>query len=130
MRSLGLVSAMAMAARKPAPPPPTSTTSCEGVTTAPGDRAPPSGSSSGDQLVDQHGPVVADHSAGDRPVVVFVPDVPAAARVEHFIADQTIVILVPQALAVHSSATWGRSGREAGSGGRHRCWPPSPRSAR
>src|SRR3954471_12204991 len=82
--SRGLASAMAMAARKPAPPPPTIRTSCAARMTL---------SLTSPLLVRQHPPVVMDDHAVAAAVVELFPAAPAPAGVLQFLGDQTLVVL-------------------------------------
>src|SRR4051794_16788232 len=82
--SPGLVSAMAMAARSPAPPPPTIRTSCAARMTL---------SLTSPLLVRQHLSVVVDDHAVAAPVVELFPAAAAPAGVPQVLGDQTLVVL-------------------------------------
>src|SRR3954449_9029753 len=91
--SRGLVSAMAMAARRPAPPPPTIRTSCAARTTL---------SLTAPLLVRQHLPVVVDDHAVAAAVVELFPGDPAPAGVAEVLGYQTLVVLGQVLLAAVS----------------------------
>src|SRR6478609_1254052 len=88
--SRGFVSAMAMAARSPAPPPPTIRTSCAACTTP---------SLTAQLLVGQHLATVVDDHAVDAAVVELLPGAPAPAGVAQVLGDQTRVVLGQELLA-------------------------------
>src|SRR5690348_4083996 len=88
--SWGVVSAMAMAARRPAAPPPTIRTSCPARMTP--SLTPP-------LLVRQHFYAVVDDHAVDAAVVELCPAAPAPAGVALFLADQPLLVLAQEPLA-------------------------------
>src|SRR4051812_37939012 len=88
--SRGSVSAMPMAARRPAAPPPTISTSWEARMT-PSLTAP--------LLVREHLSVVVDDQAMDAAVVELFPGAPAPAGVPHVLGDQPRVVLGQEPLA-------------------------------
>src|SRR5262245_60503098 len=110
MSSRGWVSAIAIAARSPAPPPPTSTTSCAAT-----------GSLLVEELVHQHLAVVPDDAMADTAVVVFVVDEAAAAGEVGFFRHHDFGIVVPIVEAIDDAAAWGLLGLE-GAG----CYHDSP----
>src|SRR5262245_13332144 len=59
------------------------------------------------EFVVQHLAVVADHPAGDSAVVVLVLKDATAARIEPLVADQAVVVLILEVLAIHEAATRG-----------------------
>src|SRR5262249_293963 len=108
MLSRGLVWAMAIAARKPAPPPPTSTTSYEGVTGSPQNQvAPDLGLMFVAVLVRENLAVVADHAPRNAAVVVLVLDNPAAAGIAPVIGDLGLIVMIPVVLPIHGPPTRG-----------------------
>src|SRR5262245_48810588 len=110
MSSRGWDSAIAIAARSPAPPPPTSTTSCAAT-----------GSLLVEELVHQHLAVVPDDAMADTAVVVFVVDEAAAAGEVGFFRHHDFGIVVPIVEAIDDAAAWGLLGLE-GAG----CYHDSP----
>src|SRR6476469_7161961 len=88
--SPGSVSAMAMAARRPAAPPPTISTSCA---------APVPPSLTAPLLVRQHPPAVVDDDSVTAAVVELFPGAPAPAGIAQVLGDQTLVVLGHELLA-------------------------------
>ena len=66
------------------------------------------------ELVFQDGPVVADHIKRKASVVIFVADTPAAAVIEQVVAEQALVVSIPEALSVYYRPTRGLLIGEAG----------------
>src|SRR5262245_9772545 len=61
----------------------------------------------GEKLIHQDLAVVTDHLSAGGAVVVLVADHPAAAGVEHLVADQGLLVLVLKVLSVHDPPTRG-----------------------
>src|SRR3954469_14919805 len=93
--SRGLVSAMAIAARRPAAPPPTIRTSCAARMTL---------SLTSPLLVRQHLSVVVDDHAVATSVVELFPAAAAPAGVPQFLGDQALVVLGHVLLAAVSAS--------------------------
>src|SRR3954467_12689419 len=113
--SPGLVSAMAMAARSPAPPPPTIRTSCAARRTL--SLTPP-------LLVRQHLSVVVDDHAVAATVVELFPGAAAPAGVAEVLGHQTLVVLGQVPLAAVSVSARCECWFKSGSGCAHGS-PPS-----
>src|SRR5918996_2491323 len=77
----------------------------------------------GDELVDQHAAVMADHRAGERAVVVLVLIRAAAAGVEPLVADPALLVLVLEMVSLSAPPAWGSHVDEVGGCGGH---PPPP----
>ena len=84
-------------------------------------------------LVFQDSTVVADHITRNASVVIFVADIPAAAVIEHLLAEQALVVPIPEALSIYYLPTVGLLiGEAAGRDGRGRpsssirWWPERP----
>ena len=58
-------------------------------------------------LVFQDGTVVADHITRNASVVIFVADTPAAAVIEQLVAEQALVVPIPEALSIYYLPTGG-----------------------
>src|SRR5688500_4206538 len=106
----GSVSAMAMAARRPAPPPPTIRTSCAARTTP---------SLTSELLVRQHLSAVVDDHVVDAAVVELFPGAPAAAGVAQVLGDQTLVVLGHVLLAAVRASARCEPWLESGGGSTH-----------
>src|SRR5688500_14787322 len=104
--SRGSVSAMAMAARRPAPPPPTIRTSCATSFTSP-------------LLVRQHPSVVVDDHSVVAAVVELLVGAPAPAGELQVLGDQTCVVLGHELLAAVPVSARGEPWLESGGGCTH-----------
>src|SRR6476661_9735773 len=112
--SRGSVSAMAMAARNPAPPPPTIRTSCAARMTR---------SLTSPLLVRQHLSAVVDDQAVDAAVVELLLAAAAAAGEAQVLGDQTRTVLGQELLTAVCASARRKPWRESGGGGTH---GPSP----
>src|SRR3954467_9410028 len=108
--SPGLVSAMAMAARSPAPPPPTIRTSCAARMTL---------SLTSPLLVRKHLSAVVDDHAVNAAVVELLPAAAAAAGEAQVLRDQTRTVLCQELLAAVCASARCEPWPESGSGGTH-----------
>src|SRR5919106_3429213 len=82
----------------------------------------------GDELVDQDAAVMPDHRARERAVVVLVLIGTAAAGVEPVIADQALLVFIPEVVSLSAPPARGSHVDEVGGSGGHH--PPPFRMAR